>query len=104
MQTNFFLFSIIGLNILRCNFIESQDGKSYRDAKIALLREKIRQCVSVGNKVRTAQDMKDTIDSMKGVVGCHAVLVQINSKSTDEESAIKAVLKGITKISNIELW
>lgn len=53
--------------------------------------------------MRTAQDMKDAIDSMKGVVGCKAVLVQINSKSADEASTIKTVWKGITRISNIEL-
>lgn len=47
--------------------------------------------------------MKDAIDSMKGVVRCQAVLVQINSKSADEASAIKTVWKEITKISNIEL-
>lgn len=92
-----------GLSILRYDFSESQDGKSYCDAKIAHLRGKIRQYVSGGNNVRTAQDMKDAIDSMKGVVGCQAVLVQINSKSADEASAMKTVWKGITKISNIEL-
>lgn len=73
------------------------------DAKIAHLRGKIRQYISGDNNVRTAQDMKDAKDSMKGVVGYQAVLVQINSKSADEASAIKTVWKGITKISNIEL-
>lgn len=81
---------------------ESQDGKSCCDAKIAHLGE-IGQYISGGNNVRTAQDMKDAKDSMKGVVSCQAVLVQINSKSADEASAIKTVSKGIAKISNIEL-
>lgn len=82
---------------------ESQDGKSCCDAKLAHLRGEIGQYIFGGNNVRTAQDMKDAKDSMKGVVSCQAVLVQINSKSADEASAIKTVSKGIAKISNIEL-
>lgn len=103
LQTNFFIFSIIGLSILRDDLSESQDGKSCCDAKIAHLRGEIGQYISGGNNVRTAQDMNDAKDSMKGVVSCQAVLVQINSKSVDEASAIKTVSKGIAKISNIEL-
>lgn len=38
LQTNFFLFSIIGLSILRDDLSESQDGKSCCDAKLAHLR------------------------------------------------------------------
>ncbi|CAG2245172.1 unnamed protein product [Mytilus edulis] len=40
--------------IQRYDFSESQDGKSYCDAKIAHLRSKIRHHVAAGNEVKTA--------------------------------------------------
>ncbi|CAG2245178.1 unnamed protein product [Mytilus edulis] len=89
--------------IRRYDFSESQDGKSYCDAKIAHLRSKIRHHVAAGNDVKTAGEMKKAIDSMGGVTGCQAAHVEINSTIDEESNKKKTTWKGITKISNINI-
>ena len=64
---------------MQYDFSEAQAGKSYCDAKIAHLRQKMRRYVAGGNDIKTPTDMKTAIDSAGGVAGCQAAVVAIDS-------------------------
>ena len=94
VSVRYFLFSEI--TIQRYDFSESQDGKSYCDAKIAHLRGKIRQYVSTGHDVRTALEMKEAIDALGGVIGCQAAYVEVNTAKNTEACSKNNIWRGIT--------
>ncbi|XP_063418195.1 uncharacterized protein LOC134700982 [Mytilus trossulus] len=89
-----------GVNIQRYDFSESQDGKSYCDAKIAHMRAKLRKYVSNGGNISCSADMKKALDDGEGVPGCQIAHVDIPLPV--DQLTLQRKIKGITKISNVQ--
>ncbi|XP_063418380.1 uncharacterized protein LOC134701170 [Mytilus trossulus] len=86
-----------GVNIQRYDFSESQDGKSYCDAKIAHMRAKLRKYVSNGGNISCSADMKKALDDGEGVPGCQIAHVDI-PLPVDQltlQQKVKVYLKGV---------
>lgn len=92
-------YNIIGIQVKRYDFSESQDGKSYCDAKIAHMRAKLRKFVANGGNIVSAADMKKSLDEGEGVPGCQIAHIEITSS---DQIVLQHKIKGITKIFNIE--
>jgi hypothetical protein len=95
-----YLFIFSGISINTYCYSEAQAGKSYCDAKIAHLRQKMSTHVSDGNDIVTANDMKLAIDCGSGVAGCQAAVVTID---TTHQISLTNKWKGVTSINNIVL-
>ncbi|CAC5397246.1 unnamed protein product [Mytilus coruscus] len=93
-------YSVACVNIQRYDFSESQDGKSYCDAKIAHIRGKLRKYVSNGGNISRSKDMKKALDDGDGVPGCHIAHVEIPQPA--DQFTLQRKIKGITKISNVQ--
>ena len=59
--------SVLGIEIIEFCYSEPQAGKSYCDAKIAHMRQKIKTYVAQGHNVCTAAEMKEALDSGLGM-------------------------------------
>ncbi|VDI38611.1 Hypothetical predicted protein [Mytilus galloprovincialis] len=91
-----------GIKIKRYDYSEAQSGKSYCDAKIAHLRQKIRMYVANGNNVTTAEEMKQAIDEGLGVAGCQVAVVDVNADQSELQK-VKHKWSGINSITNLEV-
>ena len=67
MNSVLFFFSFLGIEIFEFCYSEAQAGKSYCDAKIAHMRQKIKTYVATGHNVCTAAEMKEALDSGHGM-------------------------------------
>ncbi|CAG2256382.1 unnamed protein product [Mytilus edulis] len=85
------------VNIQRYDFSESQDGKSYCDAKIAHMRPKLRKYVSKG---ATYHVLTKALDDGESVLGCHIAHVVIPQPA--DQFSLHRKIKRITKISNVQ--
>ena len=59
----------VGVRIARYDFSEAQAGKDTCDRRAPALKSHIRRYINEGNDVKTASDMKATIESHGGVKG-----------------------------------
>ncbi|XP_063419323.1 uncharacterized protein LOC134702179 [Mytilus trossulus] len=85
--------------IRRYDYSEAQSGKSYCDSKIAHMRRKMRMYVASGGNIQNPVDMRDAIQSGKGVVGCRVAVAEIN---TEKQQIFSHKWKGVQNITNLE--
>ena len=92
--------SFPGVQIVQYDFSEAQAGKSYCDAKIVHLRQKMRRYVAGGNDIKTPTDMKTAIDSAGGVAVCQAAVVAIDSRKQQLSSH---KWKDVNQVTDIDI-
>lgn len=87
------------MNILEYSYSEASSGKSYCDAKFAHMRGKMRSFVASGNNIISPQNMKEAIDSGKGVTGCQVAVIDID---TSKQSLCNHLWKNVSSINNLK--
>ncbi|XP_052097915.1 uncharacterized protein LOC127732770 [Mytilus californianus] len=88
-----------GIQIKRYDYSEAQSGKSYCDAKIAHMRQKMRIFSAEGHNITTAMQMKEAIDSGAGVKGVYTSVVDVD---TTKHQLKTHSWKGVSFITNVE--
>ncbi|CAG2217299.1 unnamed protein product [Mytilus edulis] len=78
---------------------EAQSDKSYCDAKIAHMRQKMRIFSAEGHNITTAMQMKEAIDSGAGVKGVYTSVVDVD---TTKHQLKTHSWKGVSFITNVE--
>ncbi|VDI54960.1 Hypothetical predicted protein [Mytilus galloprovincialis] len=88
-----------GIQIKRYDYSEAQSGKSYCDAKIAHMRQKMRIFYAEDHNIITAMQMKEAIDSGAGVKGVYTSVVDVD---TTKHQLKTHSWKGVSFITNLE--
>ena len=67
-----------GILPLRYDFSDPQAGKDICDRKIAPMKGHMRRYVNEKHDIKTAEDMKDALESRGGTKGCRAAVAKVN--------------------------
>ena len=63
---------------LRYDFSDPQAGKDICDRKIAPMKAHMRRYVNEKHDIKTAEDMKEALESHGGIKGCRAAVAKVN--------------------------
>ncbi|KAK3754759.1 hypothetical protein QZH41_010326, partial [Actinostola sp. cb2023] len=67
-----------GILPMRYDFSDPQAGKDICDCKIAPMKAHMRRYVNEKHDIKTAQDMKQALESHGGIKGCRAAIAKVN--------------------------
>ena len=81
-----------GIKILRYDFSDLQAGKDICDRKLVPMKAHIKRWVDKKHDVLTAEDMKQAIESHRGLKGCRAAVVEVDiSKDVVKDNKIPEI-------------
>jgi len=86
-----------GVKITRYDFSEPQAGKDICDRRTVALKSDMRRFINEGNDVKTASDVKATIESYGGVKGCYAAVCRVQASA---QTMTKHTMAGVQALHN----
>ena len=82
---------------LRYDFSDPQAGKDICDRKIAPMKAHMRRYVNEKHDIKTAEDMKEALESHGGIKGCRAAVAKVNPLLFNGKGN---KIPGISKLNN----